>query len=70
MEKKVSEKEKMMERLNQRAIKMVEKLVEDGEQLTHARNKVREKFGFSNKTIVDLTMHLSPRAKKEEVSEA
>ena len=61
---------KMQEKLQQRAVKMVEKLVADGEQLTFARNKVREKFGFGNKTIVDLTMHLSPRAGKERTCNA
>ena len=66
MEKKVSEKEKMQEKLNQRATKMVEKLVAEGMLLTHARNMARAKFGIGNESIIKLTMHLSPRANKEE----
>lgn len=60
----------MQAKLNQRAVKMVEKLVADGMQLTHARNMARAKFGIGNKTIIDLTMHLSPRAGKEKTCNA
>lgn len=64
MEKKVSEKEKMY----QRATKMVEKLVAEGMTLTHARNRACEKFGIGQRIILKRTMHLSPRANKEQAA--
>ena len=62
MEKKVSEKEKMM----RKAIKMVEELVEKGETVSRARNFAALKFGFSYPTMQKHTMHLSPRVRKEQ----
>ena len=64
MGKKVSEKEKMM----QKAIKMVEELVAEGETVSRARNYAALKFGFSYPTMQKHTMHLSPRANKQQAA--
>lgn len=58
MEKKVSEKEKFY----QRAVKSVERLVAAGTGLTQARNIVAAKFGIGGNKIIEITMHLSPKA--------
>lgn len=57
MAEKVTEKQK----LENRAVEQVEKLVGKGVGLTSARNKVGEKFGFGYAKMVELTKHLSPK---------
>ena len=58
----MTEKEKMQEKLYQRAVKAVERLVAGGATVTQARNIVAAKFGIGYPNLVDLTMHLSPKA--------
>lgn len=64
MGKNVSEKEKLLTK----AVKMVERLVADGETVSRARNFAALKFGFSYPTMQKHTMHLSPRANKQQAA--
>lgn len=64
MEKKVSEKEKLLTK----AINYVERLVANGENVSRARNFAALKFGFSYPTMQKHTMHLSPRANKQQAA--
>jgi hypothetical protein len=57
MEKKVSEKEK----LYQKAIAYVEKMMAEGQTITRAREMATVKFGISNPTMIKMTMHLSSK---------
>lgn len=52
----------------QKAIKMVEELVAEGETVSRARNYAALKFGFSYPTMQKRTMHLSPRANKQQAA--
>ena len=58
----MTEKEKMVAKLYQRAVARVEKLVAEGKGLTAARNMVSAKFGIDYSLLVKKTMHLSPKA--------
>jgi hypothetical protein len=61
MVKKVTEKEKFY----RRAVKSVERMVAEGTGLTQARQLVAMKFGIGYANVVNLTLHLSPRAQEQ-----
>ena len=58
MTKKVSEKEKF----HNKVVRFVERLVNDGMNVTRARSMAEVKFGVSAPTLISWTSHLNVRA--------
>ena len=58
MTKKVSEKEKF----HNKVVRFVERLVNDGMNVTRARSMAEVQFGVSRPTVIKWTSHLNVRA--------